>query len=350
MKVQRMIVRAAAMMLTLILGMAVIGPKSGTAEAPQSEWLAYAARFVTDDGRVVDTGNGFISHSEGQGYGMLLASAHDDRARFDRLWAWTRAHLQIRGDRLFAWRWDPAAGKATDLNSASDGDILIAWALVRGGRQWQEPAFLTEAAGILADVRAKLTVDSRFGPLLLPGPEGFRREKSVVVNPSYWLWPAFETFAEVDPSPVWRGLGASGVELLRAARFGRYHLPTDWVEVLDDTVRPAEGFPPEFGFNAVRIPLYAAWASGKTGEAPAGTILDFWASFNGRSQIPATANVANESMAAYGLSAGGRAISVLARFGAAAEPMFPSLGPTDDYYSATLLLLTKIAHFERFER
>src|SRR5436309_1896309 len=41
-------------------------------------WRSYKARFVTDQGRVVDTANGRISHSESQGYGMLLAVAAGD--------------------------------------------------------------------------------------------------------------------------------------------------------------------------------------------------------------------------------------------------------------------------------
>ncbi len=73
--------------------------------AGQDGWRAYRERFVTPQGRVVDTGNGGISHSEGQGYGMLLAVAADDRATFERIWTWTRANLMVRDDQLLAWRW-----------------------------------------------------------------------------------------------------------------------------------------------------------------------------------------------------------------------------------------------------
>ena len=37
-------------------------------------WQAWRDRFVMPDGRVVDTLQGQASHSEGQGYGMVLAS------------------------------------------------------------------------------------------------------------------------------------------------------------------------------------------------------------------------------------------------------------------------------------
>lgn len=106
-------------------------PLGGSLNAPQA-WQGYKQRFVTSAGRVVDTANGQISHSEGQGYGMLLAVAANDRPTFERLWGWTRANLMVRDDQLIAWRWTPGQRPPiTDMNNATDGDILIAWALRR---------------------------------------------------------------------------------------------------------------------------------------------------------------------------------------------------------------------------
>ena len=52
-------------------------------------WESYKSRFMMPDGRIVDTGNGNVSHTEGQGFAMLLAVANDDRPAFDKLWQWT---------------------------------------------------------------------------------------------------------------------------------------------------------------------------------------------------------------------------------------------------------------------
>jgi endo-1,4-beta-D-glucanase Y len=43
-------------------------------------WRQYKDRFVTSEGRVVDNANGGISHSEGQGYAMLIAERLDGQA------------------------------------------------------------------------------------------------------------------------------------------------------------------------------------------------------------------------------------------------------------------------------
>jgi endoglucanase len=342
-----------SLVATFIRSVLVVVLTAGTAMAADlqpAEWRDYAARFISPEGRVIDTGNGGISHSEGQGYGMILAAAFDDRARFDHLWQWTRRELQVRPDALFGWKWEPGAGKVTDSNSASDGDILIAWALLRADRRWQVPAYRVAATRILASVRGSLIAPSPFGPMLLPGPEGFRHGATLVVNPSYWVFPAFADFAAADPDPVWTQLVRSGVELLRGARFGQWRLPTDWVE-LGARIRPANGFPPDFGFNAMRVPLYVVWADlGAEDPSLESDVLapfrQFWTAAGSRGTIPATLNVVNGSRSGYGLSAGGRAIAALTlngdkatgNLGAEAAP-----NELNDYYSATLALLSKVA-------
>ncbi len=35
-------------------------------------WERYKARFMMPDGRIIDTANGNVSHTEGQGFAMLL--------------------------------------------------------------------------------------------------------------------------------------------------------------------------------------------------------------------------------------------------------------------------------------
>jgi endo-1,4-beta-D-glucanase Y len=50
--------------------------------------------YVEGDGRVVrrDEGNDVVS--EGQAYGMLIAVALGDAARFRAIWDWTKSHLR----------------------------------------------------------------------------------------------------------------------------------------------------------------------------------------------------------------------------------------------------------------
>jgi len=122
---------------------------------PLQGWPSYKAAFMSPDGRIIDTGNHHVSHSEGQGYGMLFAVNADDQANFAKIWQWTREHLQVRDDALLAWRYQPGSG-VTDINNASDGDILVAWALLQAGERWQKSHYIDASQQILQDIRHKL--------------------------------------------------------------------------------------------------------------------------------------------------------------------------------------------------
>ncbi|XBS68472.1 glycosyl hydrolase family 8 [Acerihabitans sp. KWT182] len=101
-------------------------------------WQQYKQAFVLPDGRVVDTGNHDVSHSEGQGYGMLMAVFNDDKQTFANIWRWTRQTLYRDDVGLFSWRYEPQEKVAiADPNTASDGDTLIAWALLLGGKKME---------------------------------------------------------------------------------------------------------------------------------------------------------------------------------------------------------------------
>jgi endoglucanase len=312
-----------------------------------ADWRQYKARFIASDGRVIDTGNNGISHSEGQGWGLLFAEAFGDRATFDKLWSWTRETLQHKDDALFSWKWDPRKrNPIADLNDAADGDITIAWALARAGQRWHAPSYTTAAERIVADIRRTLfcTVQGRLA--LLPGRAGFRRGNKTVINLSYYVYPAFLTFARIDSARDWRRLGGDGLRLLAAARFGRWGLPPDWLELdSDGTAALAAGLPPRFGFDAVRIPLYLVWAGAGTPKRLA-PYLAFWDHFpNGR--IPGWADLKDGTVAPFSGPAGFDAVVQLVRsVGAGSPAPLPGIGAAADYYSASLTLLARLARRE----
>lgn len=316
-------------------------------------WSAYRARFITETGRVVDTGNGGISHSEGQGYAMLLAVAAGDRAAFERVWGWTRANLMVRDDELMAWRWEPGRRPAVaDTNNASDGELLVAWALTEAAEAWGDVAHRVAARRVAVEVALKVIVSrTAFGPLILPGVQGFAaedRDDGPVVNPSYWVFPAFGRLALVAPEFDWAGLSRSGLDLLAGARFGPAGLPTEWVSAKGPQLRPADGFPAVFSYNAVRIPLYLAWAG--VGErdhyAP---FLALWGG-RGRAGLPVV-EAATGKRTEWMAESGYGAIAALAACAGAGTPLprdFAASRAGENYYPATLHLLSLAAARMRY--
>ncbi|AWK88298.1 endoglucanase [Azospirillum thermophilum] len=308
-----------------------------------ADWHDYARRFLTADGRIVDTGNKGVSHSEGQGYGMLLAVAADDRAAFDRLWEWTRRTLMVRDDGLVAWRWQPEGG-VSDRNNASDGDILIAWALLRAADRWKADAYRTAAAAIVKALAAGVVAEQAGMTVLLPGRDGFRKPNGLILNPSYWVFPALRAFAALPDGGVWNRVLDSGLVLLAKARFGGYQLPPDWL-LLDAKggVALADGFRKQYGYDAVRVPLYLAWDGFRDPYyfRPFAAL----AAKYGSGALPATVSLPGGTTAQVPASVGMMAVYRLAAAVAGGGPAVtvPPPAADEDYYSTTLLHLSALA-------
>lgn len=226
-----------------------------------SAWQAYRSAFLKPDGRIVDTGNKDISHSEGQGYGLLLSVAADDRASFEQIWTFTLTQLLIRDDGLAAWKWVPDADPhITDINTATDGDILIVLALYKAADRWGIDRYRSHAQTMVKAIGNTLIAKQDKLDLILPGSQGFsaqERPDGPVVNLSYWVFAALDVFKQLDNATDWNSVKATGLILMKEARFGDVRLPTDWISVqANQPPRPAQGFDPDFGYNSIRIPLY----------------------------------------------------------------------------------------------
>lgn len=319
------------------------------------DWRLFKKRFIADTGRVIDDGNGNISHSEGQGYALLFAVAYRDRVTFDRIWDWTRKNLQTRSkDKLLSWRWEPDSqngGKVTDPNNASDGDILVAWALLQASRLWGAPAYREQALLILEDLVRLNIISTDQGMILLPGTEGFLRDGTATLNPSYYVFPAFREFAQTFPSGPWKEVETNGLNLIRTARFGEWRLTPDWV-VNGPEFKISPDFPPLFGYNAVRVPLYLGWFNADSRSMQ--PFARFWRDNQRKGVIPATVNLENNALGADPALPG---MVAVARFAISCTEKqsltvssLPVLTEGEPYYSASLNLLTKIAIRDAFSR
>ena len=306
-----------------------------SAPEPDPFWIQYRDRFLSPDGRIVDNGNGGISHSESQSYGMLFALYANDREAFERIENWARTTLGREDVALHSWRYDPNAPQpVSDPNNATDGDIVIAWALALAGDRWQNPAYSDRSAEIRAAIR-ECCVTSRYGrELLLPGMQGFVERDSVVLNPSYFVWPALDLFARLDGESVWGTVIADSEDITGLARFGSHQLPTDWLTVTGhDDVAPARNKPPRFGYDAIRVPLFAALGQ-RLSLVPG--VAAYWHSCLASGQpIPAWVDVVTGEQANYPVSLGGSAI--VSRVLGTSAPVLLA----NDYFAASQQMLAR---------
>ena len=303
-------------------------------------WDSYKSRFLMPDGRIVDTGNKNVSHTEGQGFAMMMAVANDDRDSFDKMWDWTRKTLKNPETGLFYWRYNPVeAQPITDKNNAVDGDTFIAWALLKAGNKWQNPDYLKESDAITKALVAHNVVRFAGLQVMLPGAKGFNLNSYVNLNPSYFIFPAWQDFANRSHLTVWKDLISDGQKLLGKMHFGNPQLPSDWVSLYSDgrTV-PAKEWPARFSYDAIRVPLYVYWFNHSSPELQA--YKTWWGRYS-RAQTPAWVNVATGETAPYMMEGGLLAVRDLVL--QPANVAVPQITAQEDYYSASLKMLVALS-------
>ena len=310
----------------------------------RQDWLAFRHRYVTPEGRVIDTGNGNASHSEGQGWGMIAAQAADDPETFAQIYDWTTHVLRRRPyDRLHAWRYKPSdTNPVSDLNNATDGDLFIAAALARAANRWNRPDYAEQAANLGRDILG-LVRNAGARTVLLPGTVGFEKRDCFLINPSYYAFALFNDLAPLAPSPTWDALRQDGTALVLQGRYGRWMLPPDWVRVdrADGSLSIAPGWPPRFSWDAIRVPLHVAW-----GRVQAGPLLDAFRTYwQTAPSGPAWTDLRTGEMAPYAAPAGVQAVARVALRAGTLDTTgaLPSVMAASDYYGAGLVLLSRLA-------
>nr|WP_042959213.1 glycosyl hydrolase family 8 [Erwinia tasmaniensis] len=328
--------RTGLLLLALMLGMAQAAAADG--------WSSFKLRFMTSDGRIQDTGNQNVSHTEGQGYAMLMAVYYDDRSSFDKLWRWTQNNLSNPKNGLFYWKYNPAArDPVSDKNNAADGDVLIAWALLQAGEKWQVAGWLQQSDRIQRAIVAHNVIVFGGRTLMLPGAEGFNKTSYVVLNPSYFVFPAWRDFARRSHLKLWDKLIKDGLDLLTEMRFGDTALPLDWVAMnVDGSLAPATAWPARFSYDAIRIPLYLHWYDAASLRLV--PFQRFWMGFP-RLQTPAWIDVLTNEKAPYNMAGGLLAVRDLTLDDAGY--LNDSPGASEDYYSSSLQLLAWLAFKSR---
>lgn len=186
------------------------------------EWRSFVQRHVESNGRAVDFLNTDLrSTSESQSYALFFALIDNDQVLFDRVLAWTRRNLSAgRPDQnLPAWLWGKDAQgnwRVLDDNTASDGELWIAYALLEAGRLWNRPGLVASARQIMAMMQKEEIVDlPGFGPMLLPGKRGFVKAERWTLNPCYLPLFVLRRFAAVDPKGPWARLAGRSVAMVR---------------------------------------------------------------------------------------------------------------------------------------
>ena len=265
--------RALLVLIALTPMMAACGTTATThspapAALPSTATHAAAERFldryVTSDGRVIRHDQGGDIVSEGQAYGMLIAEVAQRPALAHTIWSWTAAHL-ANSDGLIASH-ATGSGRIEDPHSATDADVLIAYALLRYAGAGQA-ALHRDGRRVADAVLSQESVTLPDGaPLPVAGPWA---KATGTVDPSYLMPSVFAGVAGLTGDDRWNQAAAAAVAQIATLTNGGRLLPPDWARLsgghLVPIPNPGGGTGVQYGFDAARLPIW--FATGCTADA-----------------------------------------------------------------------------------
>ncbi|HVW79914.1 MAG TPA: glycosyl hydrolase family 8 [Mycobacteriales bacterium] len=264
--------RLAALLASIALGGAALSGCGGAAQAQGSGARTVAVRaaeqflhdYVAPSGRVIRRDQGGDTVSEGQGYAMLLAFASNERARFARIWRWTRTNLQ-QPDGLFAYHWQN--GQVLDTQPAADADTQIAWALDLAGQHWSVTSDLVAARRVATAIAStEVGYDDQGHPTLAAGPWALSPGSPTQVEPGYWTFPAYRALAGLTADHRWQDLTSSDAAHLALLTRAGAQLPPDWATLGGGRppaaeAAPQSGSPPASGEDGLRALVWSSCSS-----------------------------------------------------------------------------------------
>ena len=333
--------------LSTLTALAVCAPlpalaqSNGVDTVNDPDWTAWKAAFLMPDGRVVDHLQDQATHSEAQGYGLVLSVIHGDHAVFNAIWEWTSANLNRRDDGLLNWKLVPGQTEPESMN-ATDGDLFFAWGLAMGADRFDIPEArfrAVEIAKAISDHCLYPDPRDRNRLIILPAAEGFLRGTKAIINPSYIMPRALYDLSALIQDPRLAQAANDGLALLDelAASTG---IP-NWAEVDIAGLRPSSEHMAHYGYDAVRVPLYLVW-SGHRDHAAVALAKGIYARAAGRN-TPVVIDLKDGAVLDTSTYEGFAAVHRLVD-GRRFET--PELDVEQGYYPAMLDMLSRVANSE----
>ncbi len=244
---------------------------SGTNPGPAtlSAYNSWKSMFVTGNGaggflRVQSPQHSGGTVSEGIGYGMIAAVYAYDRSTFDGLWGYAKLHFNSDG--LMSWQIS-SSGSIVGMNSATDGDEDMAWALLMASDQWSSTTYLDDARGVIDAMYATVVAgDGTLKPDKFGGM--FNGVNGVAYDPDYFSPAYYRLFARATNNPAWSGVITDRNYTLLATVSGPKGVEPNATSTDNPTATGT------YGYNACRMPWRIAMDYCFNGEPRAKAILD----------------------------------------------------------------------------
>lgn len=209
---------------------------------------------------------GDVTTSEAHGYGMILfalmAGAIDNaKSYFDGMYNMYNRHRSIKNENLMSWTIHSSESTSYDDDSATDGDLDIAYALILAHYQWGsdgEIDYLNEAKRMITRGIKESEISSVSKRVLLGDWDGNRWTS----RPSDWMTDHFNAYYNVTGDSFWQDVNDVIYKELIPTLTANYSPKTGLLPdfIINEDPRPAKPNFLEreedgkFYWNACRVP------------------------------------------------------------------------------------------------
>jgi len=219
--------------------------------------------------------------SEAMGYGMLITvtmAGVDPMARgyFDGLDRFRKRFPSSINQAFMCWKIPPDEHPAKS-DSATDGDLDMALALLMAYRQWGDPSYFREATDLIRNLASSL-VRPDFSLRLGDWNDAPGQTRTSDFMPTH-----FRAFQVATGDPLWGKVESRCYDILEDLQEKSAPLTglvPDFAVEKNGSWRPAKpmflesAHDGEFYYNACRVPWRIGWAAQATGDVRARRILD----------------------------------------------------------------------------
>ena len=254
-----------------------------------TQWKADYLRAGCGTGRYyILSGGGHQTVSEAHGYGMLvmaLMAGHDPQAQtiFDGLVHYYQDHPSEIVPSLMSWAQGSSCENVDGDNSATDGDLDIAYALLLADKQWSSGGAINyrNLAGEIIDGIRDGEVDSGVNYVQL-GDWARDGEYGRATRSSDFMPAHFESFAAITGDTSWRQIRDRSYAIMTTVQnqfASQTGLLPDFIADAATTPRPVNaGFleganDGKYAYNACRDPWRIATDFVLNGDARSKTIV-----------------------------------------------------------------------------
>ncbi|GAA3390376.1 glycosyl hydrolase family 8 [Cryptosporangium minutisporangium] len=209
--------------------------------------------------------------AEGQGYGLVITalmspSDPEAKATFDGLLTYVLAHPSSKNPDLMAAEQDSGCNDRAGGDSATDGDMDIAYALLLADRQWGSTGRYNYRDLALRRIQAlKSSSVNPSSKLMLLGNWSTAADPDLyaTTRPSDWMPHYFRAFETATGDPAWSAIRAAhqrAIDGLQSNASPATGLLPDFARATGDGIHPVEGQVLEgsndgdYYFNACRTP------------------------------------------------------------------------------------------------